>query len=188
MKKESVFNVSFLHKIWQAIFKVMCCVCFQFWELIFAHHSHMLNSLFYSPDLGLCSCLMINRADLPSFLFLFYWNFICSVSGFHFMVHSGIISWFWKLSPWMPSLLLSLFLSSSEKEYMLLHDVTVTSIMKTPLWLHWDVFQSVQHCSRGLGTGQWPVLEQYCNMKTGQVWKAFHESPQINEGTYTGIG
>lgn len=133
-----------LHKIWQTIFKVMCCICFQFWELIFVHHSHMLTSLFCSPDLGLCSCLMINRADLPHFLFLFYWNFICSVSGFHFMVHSGIILWFWKLSFWMPSLLMSLFLSSSKKKYILLYDVTVTCIMKTPLWLQQDVFQSVQ--------------------------------------------
>lgn len=178
----------FLHKIWQAILKVMCCVCFQFWELIFAHHSHMLTSLFCSTDLGLCSCLMINRADLPSFLFLFYWNFICSVSGFHCMVHSG--TQFCGSGNFLLGCHLyssSLFLSSSKKEYTL-HDVTVRGIMKTPLWLQRDVFRSVRHYSRSLGIGQWPALKQYCNMKTGQVWQAFQESPQINEGIYTRIG
>lgn len=98
------------------------------------------------------------------------------------------VLWFWKLSPWMPSLLMSLFLSSSKKEYTLLHDVTVRGIMKTPLWLQRDVFRSVRHYSRSLGIGQWPALKQYCNMKTGQVWQAFQESPQINEGIYTRIG
>lgn len=100
------------------------------------------------------------ESRLAQFLFLFYWNFICSVNGFHFMVHSGIILWFWKLSPWMPSLLMSLFLSSPKKEYMLLHDVTVMCIMKIPFWLQQDVFQSVQHCSREQSSDQsWAILQ-----------------------------
>lgn len=167
----------------------MCCVCFQFWELIFAHHSHMLTSLFCSTDLGLCSHLMINRADLPSFFVFVLLELYLQCKWFSlYGSQRHPVLWFWKLSPWMPSLLMSLFFSSSKKEHTLLHDVTVRGIMKTPLWLQPAVFWSVRHYSRSLGIGQWPALKQYCNVKTGQVWQAFQESPQINEGIYTGIG